>query len=82
MKSILKLQIMICQKYLNFSNVLILLVCSFSWAQFIEINAELGDDVYNGNAVKIIRQLGEMIGDEMYRESFLNKFPVRDILEG
>jgi len=37
---------------------------------------------YNGNAVKIIRQLGKMIGDEMYRESFLNKFPVRDILEG
>jgi hypothetical protein len=32
---------MICQKYLNFSNVLILLVGSFSWAQFIEINAEL-----------------------------------------
>tara|TARA_B110000116_G_scaffold191503_1_gene166518 strand:+ start:44 stop:922 length:879 start_codon:yes stop_codon:yes gene_type:complete len=41
MKSILKLQIMICQKYLSFSKVLILLVGSFSWAQFIEINAEL-----------------------------------------
>jgi hypothetical protein len=32
---------MICQKYLSFSKVLILLVGSFSWAQFIEINAEL-----------------------------------------
>ena len=41
MKSILKLQIMIYQKYLSFSKVLILLVGSFSWAQFIEINAEL-----------------------------------------
>ena len=32
---------MICQKYLSFSKVLILLVGSFRWAQFIEINAEL-----------------------------------------
>ena len=40
-KSILKLQIMIHHKYLNFSTAIFLLIGSFSWAQFIEVNAEL-----------------------------------------
>jgi tetratricopeptide (TPR) repeat protein len=35
---------------------------------------------YYANAVKIIHQLGDMIGDEMYRKSFLHKFPISEIL--
>ena len=40
-KSILKLQIMNHRKYLNFSTAVFVLIGSFSWAQFIEVNAEL-----------------------------------------
>ena len=40
-KSILKLQIMNHRKYLKFSAAIFLLIGSFSWAQFIEVNAEL-----------------------------------------
>jgi hypothetical protein len=35
---------------------------------------------YYANAVKIIHQLGDMIGDKLYRESFLHKFPISEIL--
>ena len=31
-------------------------------------------------AVKIIHQLSDMIGDKFYRESFLHKFPISEIL--
>jgi len=41
MKSILKLQIMIQYKYLHYSAAFFLLIGSFSWSQFIEVNAEL-----------------------------------------
>ena len=41
MKSILKLQIMIQYKYLHYSVAFFLLIGSFSWSQFIEVNAEL-----------------------------------------
>lgn len=41
MKSILKLQIMVQFKFLNFSTAFFLLISSFCWSQFIEINAEL-----------------------------------------
>ena len=35
---------------------------------------------YYANAVKIIHQLVDMIGDELYQESFLHKFPISEIL--
>jgi len=41
MKSILKLRIMIQNKYLHFSIAIFLFIVSFSWSQFIEVNAEL-----------------------------------------
>jgi len=41
MKSILKLQIMVQNKYLHYSVAFFLLIGSFSWSQFIEVNAEL-----------------------------------------
>ena len=41
MKSILKLQIMVQNKYLHYSVTFFLLIGSFSWSQFIEVNAEL-----------------------------------------
>ena len=41
MKSILKLQIMVQNKYLYYSVAFFLLIGSFSWSQFIEVNAEL-----------------------------------------
>ena len=41
MKSILKLRIMVQNKYLHYSIAFFLLIGSFSWAQFIEVNAEL-----------------------------------------
>ena len=41
MKSILKLQIMIQYKYLHYSVAFFLLIGSFGWSQFIEVNAEL-----------------------------------------
>ena len=41
MKSILKLQIMVQNKYLHYSIAFFLLIGSFSWSQFIEVNAEL-----------------------------------------
>jgi hypothetical protein len=41
MKSILKLQIMVQNKYLHYSVAFFLLIGSFIWSQFIEVNAEL-----------------------------------------
>jgi len=41
MKSILKLQIMVQNKYLHYSIAFFLLIGSFIWSQFIEVNAEL-----------------------------------------
>ena len=41
MKSILKLQIMVQNKYLHYSVAFFLLIGSFCWSQFIEVNAEL-----------------------------------------
>ena len=41
MKSILKLQIMVQNKYLHYSVAFFLLIGSFIWPQFIEVNAEL-----------------------------------------
>ena len=41
MKSILKLQIMVQNKYLHYSVAFFLLISSFSWSQFIEVKAEL-----------------------------------------
>ncbi len=35
---------------------------------------------YNENSAKIIHQLGDMIGDKLYHESFLHKFPISEIL--
>ena len=57
-----------------------------AWWILAKSSGKLGDvgreKDYYANAVKIIQRLGDMIGDEMYRKSFLNKFPVRYILEG
>ena len=41
MKSILKLRIMVQNKYLHYSIAFFLLIGSFIWSQFIEVNAEL-----------------------------------------
>jgi tetratricopeptide (TPR) repeat protein len=57
-----------------------------AWWILAKSSGKLGDvgreKDYYANAVKIIQRLGDMIGDEICRKSFLNKFPIREILEG
>jgi len=57
-----------------------------AWWILAKSSGKLGDvgreKDYYANAVKIIQKLGDMIGDEIYRKSFLNKFPIREIIEG
>ena len=55
-----------------------------AWWILAKSSGKLGDvgreKDYYANAVKIIQRLGDMIGDEIYRKSFLNKFPISEIL--
>ena len=55
-----------------------------AWWFLAKVAAKTGDlekekDYYK-NAVIIINKLGNMIGDDMYRDSFLHKFPISEIL--
>ena len=70
MKSILKLQIMVQNKYLHYSVAFFLLIGSFIWSQFIEVNAELDLRRLSEGDRQLFRTLAEDIENYLLNTQF------------
>ena len=70
MKSILKLQIMVQNKYLHYIVVFLLLIGSFIWSQFIEVNAELDLRRLSEGDLQLFTTLAEDIENYLLNTQF------------